>query len=341
MEKKLPDFDLNGTNLVQMVWQRRLFFIVIGIVAFVSSLVVSLLITPQFKSTAILIPATATQASKDVFVPSRAKGFTVFGDDEEVEHLLQVLSSETLRRNIILKLNLFEHYGIHPNESHAWHKVNETYDGNISFRPSRYRSVRIEVYDNYPEMAATLANSIVQVADSLMRATKREVAQKALDVLEMHYQLALSDAYATDDSLTRIMRNGVLNLTYQTKEFTKTYSQAIASGNNNVAQKIKKEFEILADNGALFTRYIYEIQYRSLQLKDMHESIQILRAEAQGAIPSQFVIDWAYPSDKKAKPKKAVIVIASTLAALFFSVFLFVLVDFFRTSLMPTVVAKE
>lgn len=341
MEKQLPDFNLNGTNLVQMVWQRRLIFVIIGIVAFISSLVVSLLITPQFKSTAILVPATATQASKDVFVPSRAKGFTVFGDDEEVEHLLQVLSSETLRRSIILKHNLFEYYGIHPNEAHAWHKVNEIYDGNISFRPSRYRSVRIEVYDNHPEMAATLANSIVVTADSLMRASKSEVAQKALEILEMHYRMALSDAYTTDDSLTRVMRDGVINLTYQTKEFTKTYSQALASGNISAAQRIQKELDNLADNGAVFTRYIYEIQYRSLQIKDMHESLQILRAEAQGAIPSQFVIDWAFPSDKKAKPKKAVIVIVSTMAALFFSVFLLVLFDFFRTSLKPPAIAKE
>ena len=112
MEKELPDFNLNGTNLLQMVWQRRIVFLLIGVVAFVVSLVVSFLITPQFKSSAILIPSVATQASKDVFIASRAKGLTVFGDDEEVEQLIQILSSETLRRHIITEFNLFEHYGV-------------------------------------------------------------------------------------------------------------------------------------------------------------------------------------------------------------------------------------
>jgi uncharacterized protein involved in exopolysaccharide biosynthesis len=69
--------------------------------------------------------------------------------------------------------------------------------------------------------------------------------------------------------------------------------------------------------------------------------LHILRAEAQGIIPSQFVIDWAYPADKKAKPKKLVIVVAATLSALFFSLFLFVLVDFFRRSINPPSIAKE
>lgn len=341
MEKELPDFNLNGTSLVQMVWQRRWVFVLIGVVAFVVSLVVSFLITPQFKSTAILIPAASTQASKDVFVASRAKGITVFGDDEEVEHLLQVLSSETLRRHIIIKFNLFEHYGINPSEKYAWHKVNSVYSRNISFRPSRYRSVRIEVLDNNPDMAAKLANGIVVAADSLMRDTKRLVAQKALEVLEYHYQEALSEAYKMSDSLSNIMSKGVLNLPFQAKEITKVYAEALANASNSGASRLEKYMENLAQHGAAFTRYFNDVEYKSLQLKDMKEDLQILRAEAQGVIPSQFVIDWAYASDKKAKPKKLIIVVAATLSALFFSVFLFILIDFFRKLINPTNLAEE
>lgn len=341
MDKQLPDFNLNGTSLVQMVWQRRWVFVLIGVVAFMVSLVVSFLITPQFKSTAILIPAASTQASKDVFVASRAKGITVFGDDEEVEHLLQVLSSETLRRHIIIKFNLFENYGINPSEKYAWHKVNSVYSRNISFRPSRYRSVRIEVLDNNPDMAARLANGIVIAADSLMRDTKRLVAQKALEVLEFHYQEALTEAYKMSDSLSYIMSKGVLNLPFQAKEITKVYAEALANASNSGASRLEKYMENLAQHGAAFTRYFNDVEYKSLQLKDMKEDLQILRAEAQGVIPSQFVIDWAYASDKKAKPKKLIIVVASTLSALFFSVFLFVLIDFFRKSINPPNLAEE
>jgi uncharacterized protein involved in exopolysaccharide biosynthesis len=341
MDKELPDFNLNGTNLVQMVWQRRMVFILIGFVAFAVSLVVSFLITPQFKSTAVLIPASSTQASKDVFVASRAKGLTVFGDDEEVEHLIQVLSSEGLRRHIINKFNLFEHYGVNANEEFAWHKVNNAYSSNISFRPSRYRSVMIEVYDNDPQMAAKLANAIVVAADSLTRDAKRLVAQKALEVLEFHYQQTLAEAYRIDDSLSFVMSKGVLDLPYQAKEVTRVYAEAIANSSPNASSNLKKYMDELATYGANFTRFFNDVQYKSLQLKDMQENLHILRAEAQGIIPSQFVIDWAYPADKKAKPKKLVIVVAATLSALFFSLFLFVLVDFFRRSINPPSIAKE
>ncbi len=340
MEKELPDFNLNGTNLLQMVWQRRIVFLLIGVVAFVVSLVVSFLITPQFKSSAILIPSVATQASKDVFIASRAKGLTVFGDDEEVEQLIQILSSETLRRHIITEFNLFEHYGVNTGDRHAWHKVNEVYTSNVSFMPSRYRSVRIEVLDNDPQLAATLANAIVITADSLTREAKRLVAQKALEVLEFHYQQILAEAYNLDDSMTIVMEQGVIDLPYQAKEATRVYAEAIAGARYESAGRVEKYIDGLASQGAKYTRYLNDIQYKSLQIKDIQENLHILRAEAQGVIPSQFVIDWAYPSDKKATPKKLIIVVASTLSALFFSLFLFVLLDFFRKSIKPKNIAK-
>jgi tyrosine-protein kinase Etk/Wzc len=341
MEKKLPDFNLNGTNLVQMVWQKKFIIIGIGIVAFISSIIISFQLTPLYQSTAILIPAAATQASKDVFVDSRAKGLTVFGDDEEVEHLLQILSSETLRRATIEKQDLFNNYEIKRTEKEAWHKVNTKFSNNISFRRSRYRTVRIEVLDRSPAKSAEIANTIVVLADSLMRATKKEVALKALEVIEFQYNRTLADAYIADDSLTQIMKKGVFDITFQTKEVTKIYAEAIAKGNQDAISRIEKYIDKLATHGAALTRYQSDIQYRALQLKDMRESINILSAEAQGAIPSQFVIDWAVASDKKAKPKKIIIVIVSTLSTVFFTIFLLVLVGFIKTSIYPTPVAKE
>ena len=104
MEKKLDDFNLNGTNLVRMVWEQRKLIIIIGIVAFVVSLIISFLITPQFKATAVLIPSAASQASKDVMVSSRVKGITVFGEDNEPEHLLFHFNLLKVHVLVILRL---------------------------------------------------------------------------------------------------------------------------------------------------------------------------------------------------------------------------------------------
>lgn len=336
MDNKQPDFNLNGSNLIQMIWQNKFLLTSIGVIAFVVSVIVSILIPPQFKSTAILIPSVATQASKDVLVTSRAKGLTVFGDDEEVEHLLQILSSETLRREVVKTEKLYEHYEIDPETPKSKFKVNSTFSNRVSFRPSRYRTVRIEVLDEDPHKAASIANSVVVVADSLMRKTKSDVAKIALEVLEKQYSEVKAEAKEINKKFTKVMSSGVLDLPYQAKEATKQYTQALASGNAVAASRLERYMNGLAEHGAEFTQYLNDVQYKSFQLRDMEENLHVLRVEAEGTIPSQFVIDWAVASDNKDKPKRSIIVAVSTLSAVFFAIFLLVIVDFFRNSLKPT-----
>jgi len=335
MENKLPDFDLNGTNLVQMVWKRKIILTIVTAIALIASTIVAYLITPTFQSSATLIPARATQTSKDVFVPTRPYGLTVFGEDEEVEHLLQVLSSESLRHTVIEKENLFKHYGVDPNSLHAWTKVNSKFASNVSFGRSQFRTVRINAFDASPKKAASIANTVVSVADSLMRKTKSDLSKIALKAATKQYNEALEEYYQLSDSLSFVMSQGVLDMPNQAKEITKAYAEAIASGNTGAANRLKSYMKQLATYGGDFTRFVFEAENKSKQIVSMQESLHFLKLEAEGTVPSQFVIDWATPSDKKAKPKKLSIIIVSTLSALFFAVFLLVLVDFFRTSIYP------
>ncbi len=334
--KQQTDFNLNGTNLVQTIWKRKFMLTAITLVAFVASTVIAFLITPMFQSTAILIPGSASQASKDVFVPTRSDGITVFGEDKDVEHLLQVLSSESLRRTVIEKENLFEHYYIDPNSNYAWFNINKEFSSNVSFSRSQYRTVKITVFDANPGKAASIANTIVVYADSLMRKTKREVSVKALEALNIRYNEVLAEYSILCDSLSFVMSKGVLYLPYQAKEATKIYVEAIASGNTVGANRVKGYIDHISKYGSDYTRLDQDITNKSKQIADMQESRHLLELEVESSIPSHFVIDWATPADKKAKPKKLTIIIVSTLSAFFFAVFLMILVDFFRTSIYPS-----
>lgn len=335
MEKQQTDFNLNGTALVKSVWNRKFTLLGITLVAFIASLVISFLITPMFKSTAILIPSASSQVSKDMFVSTRPYGLTVFGEDEEVEHLLQILSSETLRDRVIMEENLFEHYGIDPNEGHALFKVHGRFSNNASFSRTQYRTVKVTVFDEDPIKAAQIANTTVQIADSLIRSIKSELAQKAYETAQVQYERRLKDFYELTDSMQFIMSKGVLDLPYQAKEATKVYAEALASGKTEAAKRVKAYMDELSTYGAHYTRMNWGIVNKAKQLVDIEESLQFLAVEAEGAVPSYFVVDHATPADKKAKPRKAVIVIVSTLSAFFFAVFISILIDFFRQSIIP------
>lgn len=334
MEKQQTDFNLNGTTLVKSVWNRKFTLMGITLVAFIASLVVSFMITPMFKSTAILIPSSASQVSKDMFVSTRSDGITVFGEDEEVEHLLQILSSETLRDIVIDKENLYNYYGVNPQAPHALFKIHGIFSSNVSFSRSHYRTVKITAFDSNPAKAAQIANTTIIVADSLMRSIKSELAKKAYETAKEQYQTALNDFYQLTDSMSLVMSKGVLDLPNQAKEATKAYAEALASGKTEAAKRIKAYMDELSLHGALFTRYAFTIENKSKHIVDMQESLCFLAIEAEGDVPSFFIVDHATPSDKKAKPKKAVIIIVSTLSAFFFAIFISIFIDFFRHSIL-------
>ena len=333
MEQNPKEFSLNSTHIVSYLWEKRRLIVVVTTIAFVVSMVASFLIQERFKATAVVFPARANQQSKDVFSTTLQKGLTVFGEDEEAEQLLQVLSSETLRDIVIRKHRLMENWGINPNERFARTKVYGIYDDVVSFRPTQYQSVKIEVEDFSPQSSAAIANTIVVVADSLMREAKAQITSKALEALELQYQVGLDEMKSLEDSLTAVMKKGVVNFEGQTDRYHKAYAEALVSGNRSGAEAIAKRIAEIVPLGSRYIRLSEEIEHMALHLTDLRENLKVLRLEASKTIPSQFVIDWATAPDKKSYPKKSIVIVVSTISAFFFLVFLLIVAEFIRKSL--------
>ncbi len=76
-----------------------------------------------------------------------------------------------------------------------------------------------------------------------------------------------------------------------------------------------------------------EIQNKAIQITELSNSLKTMQIEASQKIPSQFVVDWASVPDKKAYPKKSIVIILSTLSSLFFGIFLIVIADFIKNVL--------
>lgn len=330
MQSTKSDFNFNSTNLVSLVWTNRILLLWIGVIAIVVSTIASFIITPKFKATAIIYPPIDNQASKELLTPNMQEGLTVFGESKESEQLLQVLSSSTLRDIIIKKLNLSVNWGISPSEKFARSKTYGIYNSNVKFRPTQYSSVEVEVMDSSPEMASRIANTIVAVEDSLMLAIKAQVAKKGLIAVEEQYKQGLAEMKALEDSLSSTMAKGVFNVETQSQGFFREYAKAVARNDVGAINAIDKKLEPLKKYGGKYERYMAEIRNKAIQITDLNNSLKTIQIEASQNIPSQFVVDWASVPDKKAYPKKSIIIILSTLSALFFGVFSIVIADFIK-----------
>ena len=147
----------NSGNIILDLYQWRKPLVIFTLIASVLAAFVSspLIITPKFKSTAIIYPTTTNSISQALLVehnPYR-KDVLEFGEELEAERLLQILNSDEMQNRIIEEFNLFEHYEIHPEDQHAKTWMNLEFDDHFSFKRTELMSIEIEVLDENPELA--------------------------------------------------------------------------------------------------------------------------------------------------------------------------------------------
>lgn len=330
MDNNDISMDKSMLSIAQTIWNGRKTIITVGIIAIIISTFASLLVKNQYKATATIFPPVANQVSKELITENKQEGLTTFGETEEMEQFLQVLSSRTLKDKVISRLNLQQHWEIDSTSKGFRFRSYQKFDEQIKIKPTRYQSINIEVLDRDPEWAAKIANTVVEYSDSLMRSIKAQVAVNALKALEKQYLMVEQDLNSLQDSLAAVMTNGVIDPKRQAGQFYKEYLNALSKGNKSTLSILNKEVAKLGGFGAKHTRYTFEISDLSTQLNELRKSIVVARIEANQEIPTQFIIDKADIPDKKAYPKRSIIVVTSTLAAIIFAIFLLFLQEYLK-----------
>ncbi len=274
------DYDYNTTILFFKKWWKLLMWVFI--IALAASIVVSLLITPRYKSTATLFPTNSNRLSKAIMDYHYSLDFMDYGIERDCEYCIQILSSESMERDVCKRFNLIEHYGINPNDPHKMFKLHEQYRGNVNVRRTEFLGVEVSVLDVDPQWAADMANFIAANYDTVCHRIHHARACNAADIMQGVCNQMEQEIRDLQDSLRR----------------TPQYQLGIT-------QLISEKCHELAD-----------LQTRAAQTKvDMDENVSY-----------KFMLDEAVPADKKAYPKRIIIVALGTLGAVVMCILVLLLV---------------
>ena len=155
----------DSTNLVGFIYKNIKPILTITIVAAVISAIVSLFITNKFKSTEVLYPSNTSSISKALINSSNGmKGDLLeFGEEEKTEQLLQVLSSDVIRNEVIKKFDLMKHYEIDTASETKYSQLIDKFESNIKFRRNEYMAVEIIVLDESADSAAKMEEYIREI----------------------------------------------------------------------------------------------------------------------------------------------------------------------------------
>lgn len=255
---------------------------IVFVVAFIVSLVASLLVTPRFKSSAILFPTNSNRLSKAILAERYSLDYMDYGIERDCEYAIQILSSQSMEDDVCARFNLLEHYGISNDDPHKLFKLHENYRGNVNVRRTDFLGVEVSVLDVDPQWAADIANFIASNYDTVCNRIHSARATDACEIMQDVCKQMEADIRALNDTL-RKDRSRV-----------------------DVAELISNK-----------TKELAELQTRMTQTK----------VDLDKQVSYKFWLDKASPADKKAYPKRAVIVLLGSLGTLALAILLLLLVD--------------
>ena len=309
-----PDFD--STNLVFFIYKWRKQLLIITFAAVVLSSIASYVIEPKFKSTVILFPTTNASLSKALLSENSGQKQDIlqFGEEEEAEQMLQILNSDDIRTRICQKYNLMKHYDIDTADRYKRTKLYEKYVDNITFKRTEFMSVKIEVLDKSPDTAAMIANEVSALLDSTKTKMQRERAIEGFKIVEKEYFNKLNEIHQMSDSISKLHNLGVFDYESQSEVTSQQYAIAIAKGDARAVKSLEEKLKIIADYGSAYVSIRDNLELEHKQLSLLQAKYKEARVDAEQNIPQKFVVNRAYPAEKKSYPVRWLIVTISTVS---------------------------
>ena len=322
--------NFNSFSLVQFVWKWRRTLILVCLVTAVLSLVVSFLITPKFKSTAIIYAPRTNSVAKILLNEENYNerlDMKAYAEEEGTEQMMEILNSRQIKDILIQKYDLYSHYEIDGKDAHRQTKMYKYLKNNIDIKRTQYGAISVTVTDKDPQLAAKMANEIIAQLDTVKNKIEHERTLAAYKLLQKQVEYVEAEMDRINDSLKIMMEEGVFEFESQSERVMQQYAIALAQGNMAGAKRLEDELKKLSTYGAryvtLYEEQSYFREYQSLCRSKMMSAIADLDTE----VPVKFVLENAIPADKKAYPKKSLIVIFSTLGSFILSIFVLLTIE--------------
>ena len=172
---------LDNSSLFSLLYKMRKKIILVSFLSAVFAAIASLFITNKYKSEVILFPTMNLSTGKALL--NEYNDFLEIGEEEELEHMMQILQSNEIFNRVIGKFDLVTHYNIDTNNELYFVDLMKEYHGNVKSEITKYSSIKISVLDEDPQMAADIANEIASLIDTVMNNLQKNMAKQGYESL--------------------------------------------------------------------------------------------------------------------------------------------------------------
>ena len=309
----------DSSNLLLYIYRWRIPLIVVGLVAAISSAIFSgpTFIKPKYKSTVIMFPTSTASVSKSLMAKNAIQkdDLLSFGEEEQAEQLLQILNSDEIRSKIVAKYDLMAHYDIDTSDQYKFTKLFEEYEDNITYKRTEFQSVRVDVYDTDPVVAADIANDIAALLDTTKNRMQKERAYKAMRIAEEQFLFMKDYVKELEDSLNRLREMGINDYESMAERFNEAYAKAILEGKTAAAEKLEGRLQTLSQYGGAYVSIRDMLEHEKEQLSHIRAKYQEAKVDAEQTLPHKFIVNNAFVAEKKSYPIRWLIVVVSVISS--------------------------
>ena len=272
---------------------------------------------------AVIAAAIAIVFSAPTFLKPKYRSFAVvypvnlgeYSEESYTEQMLEILNSGDIRDQLIKAFQLDQHYKISPVYKYYKTALYAKYADNVTFRKTENEAVRIEVLDTDPRYACAMVDSLrgfydrkVQELHNIKYAEEfeirgRELARYQAKVDSVEHKLSILGS-----------EYGVMELNGQSEGLSNAYFQSVASGKNN--PDMEKYYWNIAELAPEYKKLIMSLETFMKMEGEAQLAYNDAYRELNKEITYSVVVTPPFIADKKAWPKRSVIVLMSVLFTL-------------------------
>lgn len=308
-------------------WKKQLLYVAIA--SIVISAIASFLITPLYQSTVVFYPTTNNSISNALLTDlnQRQKDALEFGAEEEAEKALQILQSSKLTGRLVRNYDLMKHYNIDASSSFKKMNLSNKISSNFKFARTRYLSIKVDVLDEDPLMAAKMANGILDLYDSIKNEIQLEVAVPALEIIRRQMQAKEKEINNLKEQIQKLGMEGVTNYIEQTRALAEEIYKARAGGNMSKVIDLVEQQKNLSQHGGQFTDVTETLLLELDRLSALRAKFERSEVDVKETLNNKFTVSEADVAEKRAYPVRKLIVLISLIASLFFALIVFAIYE--------------
>ena len=297
-----PNYNLIESLRVIIKWRKPIIAFVL--LASIGGIIVSMILPNYYESSSMFYPTNPTITDRQNLFSKESQlgALDYFGTKDDVSRLLSIANSAAVVDYIMNKHDFQKIYDIDTTKNDWRYWLKKEFTDNLKVLKTEHGAVMVSFMDIDPKRAAQVTNEMVAKIDEHNNWVIISNKQKILKIFEEQVTDKRAEVKSLTDSLTMLMDK---------------YDIKIINQGEGRPDVIKG-----SDQGQVENFRVLRSRQQSL-LQDLNFNKTLLDqydASAKQNVSSIYVIEQAYPADRKVKPIRWLICASTSFLATFLSI---------------------